>query len=45
VRLDLCLTATAVDGRIALSSKLTDPGYNYWYFLGDDYALGIKATQ
>jgi hypothetical protein len=30
---------------IALSSKFTDPGYNYWYFLDDNYALGIKATQ
>jgi peptide/nickel transport system substrate-binding protein len=30
---------------IALSSKFTDPGYNYWYFLDNDYALGIKAAK
>jgi peptide/nickel transport system substrate-binding protein len=30
---------------IALSSKFTDPGYNYWYFLDDNYALGIKAAS
>ena len=30
---------------IALSSKFTDPGYNYWYFLDDNYALGIKEAK
>jgi peptide/nickel transport system substrate-binding protein len=29
---------------IALSSKFTYPGYNYWYFLNDNYALGVKAS-
>lgn len=32
------------DVSIALSSKFSDRGYNYWYFLDDNYALGIKAA-
>ena len=30
---------------IALSSRFTDPAYNYWYFLDDNYGLGIKAAK
>ncbi len=30
---------------IALSNKFTYPGYNYWFFLNDNYALGVKAAS
>ena len=33
------------DVSIALSSKFSDPGYNYWYFLDDNYALGVRAAS
>jgi peptide/nickel transport system substrate-binding protein len=33
------------DFTIALSSKFSDPGFNYWFFGDDNYLLGIKAAQ
>jgi hypothetical protein len=30
---------------IALSSKFSDPDYNYWYFLDDNYGLGIRRPS
>jgi hypothetical protein len=33
------------DYSIALSDKFKAPGYNYWYWLDNDYALDVKAAS
>jgi hypothetical protein len=33
------------DFTVALSSKFSYPGFNYWFFGDDNYLLGIKAAR
>jgi hypothetical protein len=33
------------DVSVAISSKFSYPGYSFWYFLANAYALGIKSAS
>jgi hypothetical protein len=33
------------DTTAGLSSNLSYPGFNFWYFNNNNYALGIKAAS